>query len=296
LYILGIALAQASAVALISIGLGIILRSTGVFVLETTIFGTAAALGLVTALFHQSSAAPPGEWFVASALIALALSVSLLFFYRLCRSARGGEATTMMMSFALMNALARTMTALTDGKSVNIGLNDPIMLALLGWGVILTLYWLSRKNDDKLVALKLARDNDTLLANFGLSGPKIRFITILGGSGLLAFGAVLYILQQENFAANKFEVYLIPAFAVAISRQRLDTFSMASMALCLVIVEKLLESWGALVLLRAYQSMILVALALIGPLGAALYKRYRSRSLLRKEIRINLSVLHPRGQ
>ena len=202
------ALAQASAIALVAIALALLLRSTGVVVLEATVFGTAIALAVVTGLSHQSRAAPEGRWFIASAVIALILTISLLAFYRLCRAARGGDATTLMMSFALMNALALVMTNLTDGKSVNVGsdlLGNPIVVATIGWVIIFSLYIASRRGPG-FAALKLARENDALLVTFGLSGQKIRMSITLIACALLAIGSMLFVIGQENFAANRYEL------------------------------------------------------------------------------------------
>ena len=280
MYFLLSALAQASAIAIIAIALALFLRATGVVILEATIFGTALALAVVTGISRQSAAAPRGGWFLLSAILALLLTVSLLAFYRVCRSARGGDATTLMMSFALMNVLALTMSKLTDGKSVNVGadfLGNPLGVSLLGWGVILAFHIASRRGSS-LSAVKLARDNDALLTTFGLSGNRIRITTTLLACVFLALGSLLFIIEQENFSASKYELYLIPAFSVAISRKRLNALSIGATSLGLVVTERLLEFFGPPLLQRVYQSIILVVLALCAPPIAELYRRLKYQS------------------
>jgi hypothetical protein len=281
-------LAQAAAIAIIATALAFISRATGVFILEAAVFGTASALALAGAVSRQSPAAPQLSWFLLSALLSLGLSVALINFYRHCRRARGGDSTALMMSFALMNTLALTITSVTDGKSVNIdseAFGSPLRVAIVGWAVMGLICVLMRGRRF-LAMIKLARDNDSLLSTFGISASIVRLIVTLTSCSLLALGVAVYVFRQENFSTSKADVYVIPAFAVAICQSRLKVVLIGSLSIILVFLEQFLESNGQLILGRAYEGALLVALALSSSAADFVGIRLRGYKLTRSRLRI----------
>ena len=84
--------------------------------------------------------------------------------------------------------------------------------------------------------------------------------------------------------------YLIPAFSVAISHRRLDVILISITSLGLVLAERLLESWGAPLLMRAYQGGILIVLALCAPVITSSYHRIKYSFSSKNEARIKLHV------
>ena len=191
-----------------------------------------------------------------------------------------GEATTLVMSFALMTCLSLIANRLTEGKSIAVGdavLGNALITALVGWATVIVIWRLSLTPEVQ-ARIKLSRDNDPLLTTFGISGRKVRLLTLIGSCVLLSAGTFLYIAQQDYFAASNYSSYIIPVFAVAISQSSPNVWRISLVSLLLTGIERYLRIWGEPTLIRAYQGGILVALIIIAPLLTTAWYHLKPRS------------------
>ncbi len=250
-------------VAFVALGLALSFRATGTFLLEHAVAALIISFVVLISLRGGRSGVSIPT-LAAVAIISLLVGECLYHLYYSWRSVRGGESSSLVTSYAVMNTLALLAERVTQGRSIQtrLELSGVALISCLALSLLI-IWWMLRRS--RLEAqVKLARDARGLLQSFGVSPRKVIFYTKLVSVALLTFGALGYLLTKENFSISRLELLLIPSFAVVLATVELSVLRITIFSAAIVICEySMIYFLGNSVLVKVYQSgLFLVMVAL----------------------------------
>lgn len=269
---------SAGPLALIAFGLALFYRTSGILPLEMIVAATCFAMLPIAFL------GSPGTYQHAAFLrlllvgiVVAAVAAGLVPVYRKFRIYRGGEAATLIISFALMSAAivvsslwvgSRALPVAAQLATLGLAPNGPlvttsVLVGTFSW--IAVAIWAERSGFG--VMARLTRDDGAFLKSLGRDPKFVLLISYLVALVFCVIGTFLYMIRQDRFSIQSLNTYLLLVFALAFVSRGLSIGPILIVSLVVMTGGAVLNLLLPPQLDLLYQGVILILVVFAGVAG-----------------------------